>query len=215
MQHQSHNADVAFFLHDMFNILCVSVVVILNFYYLSIATNVSLIGTSRIGEGFDKIFQFLWCFFNLYTLVDTIWVFLMPHVASAGAMPIIIHHILTIASTVVPYILPQFQWHMGIVLTVELNTLLLTLRRNVPSNSNLFEFINILFLTSWVVLRLIIFPLIVVFFYFEYQRYSSEVGTFLNAFALGFLMQILLTAMGLKWTYDLGKKFLQKNEKDH
>lgn len=207
--------NMSFFLHDMFNILCVSVVTILDIYYLFIATDVSLIGTNRIGIGYNKMFQFMWYFFELYMIVDTIWVACVPSVASAGAAPIIVHHVLTLIYTFVPFTVAQFQWHMGLLLLAEINTLLLTLRRNVKADSILYQILNFLFLLSWVLVRLILFPAILVFYYFELHRYSSEVETYYNMFALGVLLQILLTGMALKWTLDLARKYLTKSSKDN
>jgi hypothetical protein len=209
----NHGPGMAFFLHDLYNILCVAVVVILDSYYLFKSTDWDLIGTNMLGETIRPMFDFMWYFFAVYMVIDTLWVYSMPHVAAAGATPIIIHHILTLIYIMVPFYIPQFHWHTGVVLLVETNTFLLTLRRNVVAESLLFQIINILFLITWILMRLVLFPCLCVFFYFEWHRYSADVGTFANLFVLGLVMQILLTGMGLKWTYDLAGKYFPKSDK--
>ena len=97
---------------------------------------------------------------------------------------------------------------MAVTLLVEVNTLLLTLKRNVSSSSLVFKVINLLFYVTWISLRLVCFPILVVFFYQEWRRYSESIGTSFNFIMLAPIFQFLITALSFKWTYDMVMKQL-------
>jgi hypothetical protein len=78
----------------------------------------------------------------------------------------------------------------------------------------MFQVLNFAFLGSWVVIRLILYPIMVIFYSQEYLRFTRDhaFGNFFNLVMIAPILQTLLTALGLKWTYDiLAKK--SKEEK--
>ena len=101
---------------------------------------------------------------------------------------------------------------MAVTLLVEVNTLFLTLKRNVPNSSFVFKVLNILFYFTWISLRLICFPILVVFFYQEWRRYSKAIGTDFNFILLAPIFQFLITALSFKWTYDMVMKQVFKKK---
>lgn len=213
--HQGKAGDVLFFVHDIFNIISMAAILMLDFVYLYRCTNWQQVGTNLLGAEQRPLFNTLWFVFMSYMVIDTVWVALFPRCAPAGAVSIIAHHVITIVYIMIPYLIPQMHWHMGIVLLVEINTLLLTLRRNVPPKSLIHHLLHVFFLVSWGALRVVIFPAFTIFLYWEHTRYTSEVQTAVNGVLLGLLLQILLTGLGFKWTYDLVQKtFFVKDTKD-
>jgi len=75
--------------------------------------------------------------------------------------------------------------------------------------------INTVFIVSWVLIRLIMFPFLLIAFTKEYIQFSllENNGNFLNIAILGPIIQFILTAMTFKWTYEIvyGKNVHDKN----
>ena len=200
----------AILVHDLFNIFAVGSIVFFNVVYLALATDLSLIGTDQLGAEYFSLFTTYYYLFLVYIIVDTIWISSIPGCTTTHPLPIIIHHVLTFIFALTPYVDKQFAWHMAITLLVEVNTFFLTLKRNVPSTSIIFTILNVLFYLTWISLRLVCFPILVVFFYQEWRRYSKAIGTDFNFILLAPIFQFLITALSFKWTYDMAMKQLFK-----
>jgi hypothetical protein len=115
----------------------------------------------------------------------------------------IVHHLATFLIVLIPANLTQFSWHMGIALLVEFNTLFLMLKRNINKDSVFGLVFELMFYLSWIVLRLIMYPIFTVFIYYEYLRYSALVKSNINVMAGGFVLILFLTGLGFKWTVDM------------
>src|SRR5690606_32987023 len=139
----------------------------------------------------------------VYLMVDTIWVLYIPRCIPTNPATIIFHHCITLLIILIPATITQFSWHMGVALLVEYNTLFLTVKRNLEKGSWLNLLFEGLFYTSWVILRLILYPAFSVFVFFEYQRYTRQVGSGINVMAGGLVLILLLTGLGFKWTVDM------------
>lgn len=202
--------DPMFRAHDVYNMVYLSFISILDLYYLYQATDVSLIGTPNIGQNHIPLFLFLWKAFVVYMLIDSVWIALFPRIAPSGAKIVLAHHVVTLLYAFVPFYVRSLSWHMGIALLNELSTTLVTFRRNVQINTPLYDFLHNLVLLTWFPIRLGLYPMLCVVILIEYRRYSLEVGTYVNIVAYGVVAQYFLTMLSIKWSIDLINKLKQK-----
>lgn len=146
-----------------------------------------------------------------YLLLDTAWILMQPKCVPSGPSVLIVHHIATIVFISIPLLEPRYIWHGALVLLVEVNTLCLVARRRLPRRSWLHGLANAVFYSTWVVMRLFVFPLLVYLFYMEYVTYTHEqaAGNWVNIVLLGPVLQTLLTLLGFKWTFDMLMKQLR------
>lgn len=199
--------------HDTFNIFVLIFIVVFDIFYLVQATDFSKMGTDRLGEGCERLAFALNFTFTGYLAVDCIWVALIPKCVSGNSTGIVIHHLLSLLLVSVPWTYKQFCWHAAINLVVESNTLFLILRRNCVYNGIAFKIYNVLFYVSWVSMRLIMYPILVVFFYLEYRRFSESINNPYNIVIFAAILQFLITAMSFKWTYDILRKHFQPKKR--
>lgn len=200
--------------HDYFNIVCLSVIVPLDLLYLFSATEFDKIGTSQLGIGSEYYYECLLYTFTLYLIADTTWVALVPTCVGASPWAILLHHFLTMILMMVPWFIPQCAWHMAIVLIVEMNTLFLTLKRNTKEGTIAYSMVDNLFMFTWIGFRLILFPILIVFFTKEHFRYGKETNNYWNPIGLGALLLLLLTGMSFHWTIALIKKHYRSKKKE-
>lgn len=203
MKSESHEHVVQ---HDKFNVVVLSVIVGITCYYLAMVTEWNKLGTAELGVGYENIFYVLFYVFNSYLLVDVIWILLRPTAVMSSPSSLIVHHVVTFLLTLTPFLVPQFQFHLGTCLLVEMNTIFLTLRRLAVRGTISHRLFDIMFYITWVVLRLIMFPVLFVFYSFEYLRYCTEVGTRINVALFAPILLLALTVMSYKWTVDLLSK---------
>jgi hypothetical protein len=189
--------------HDFFNVVALSILVTMNAGYLVQATDMNKIGTDQIGSDHDHTAVSVLGTFAVYLIIDIIWIALVPKCVASSPVAILIHHIACLVLLAIPFVERQFMWHLSICLLVEINTLFLTLRRNLQQSTSLQVVCNAMFYISWILLRLVMLPILVVFFYFEYVRYSSSIRTFYNIAAFGVMGTAFITAMSFKWTLDM------------
>jgi hypothetical protein len=118
--------------HDFFNIVVLLFICSLNIYFLSLTTDISLLGTDELAsEPYHRfLFKFSLYLFIAYVVFDTFWVILIPSCVLSNPMSILFHHLVTLVMTLVPFVHQQFGWHFGACILVEVNTFFLTLRRN-------------------------------------------------------------------------------------
>jgi hypothetical protein len=196
----------AVWVHDIFNICALSIITGIDILYVYLSTEYSKIGTSAIGEDQKGLFKIFFILFSCYLTVDTVWLLVVNNCTITSKGPIVIHHILTGCYLMIPYLDGQFAWHFGVTLLVEFNTLLLTMKLNVAKDSSLYMILNTLFYISWLGLRVIGFPILVIFYCKEYSRYTLEVGYWYNMVIWAPIFQLMITALSYKWTYDMIKK---------
>jgi hypothetical protein len=202
--------DPMFRAHDVYNMLYLSFISILDLYYLYQSTDISLIGTPDIGQNHIPLFLFLWKAFVIYMLIDSVWIALFPRIAPSGAKIVLAHHVVTLLYAFVPFYVRSLSWHMGIALLNELSTALVTFRRNVQMDTPLYDFLHKLVLLTWFPIRLGLYPMLCVVILIEYRRYSLEVGTYVNIVAYGVVAQYFLTMLSIKWSIDLINKLKAK-----
>ena len=201
--------------HDYYNIIALLVIVSYDIYYLSIATDFNLIGTSKLAQEQHVQYHFniFFAIFAAYITIDTLWILAQPKCVLSNPLTLIYHHIGAAAFLVIPYSIQQFQWHFALNLIVESNTLFLVLKRHTVSNSLVNKFLNFLFYATWVLFRLVFYPIVSVFMFYEYSRYTKEVGSWQNLMLLAPTLQVILTSMGYMWTYELVSKLLRPKKK--
>jgi hypothetical protein len=203
------------FAHDMFNIVSIFFIILLDFRYLVHATDLDKIGTSDLGNEYSYMGHTLLSVFSIYMLIDTIWIAFQPKCVLSSPMALIAHHIASFAFLSIPFFEEQFQWHGALNLFVEINTFFLILRRHAPPASSLYHVLDLCFYFSWISLRLVVFPIVVVFFCYEYVRFTRDHSdnNWYNIMLLAPILQLILTLLGFKWTYDLAAKYYVKSAK--
>lgn len=198
--------------HDYFNMVFLGFVCFLDVRYLYLATEWEKLGTDDLGKEYYGDYIILLYAFSAYLLIDFIWVLIRPKCTVANSSSILLHHVVTGLLMSTPWKYKQFAWHLAISLSVEINTLFLTFRRHC-SQGSLFHFLfNIGFYASWVGLRLILFPVLVVFYYHEYSRYSISINSYWNILGISFVTQGIITLLSFHWTIDLLLKLFRRNE---
>lgn len=114
-----------------------------------------------------------------------------------------------------PMYCPQYRWFLGAVLSVEINTYFLILRRVLYKASQqginlspiITESVSALFYISWIIIRCIVYPgVLVSFLTIGYEVYFKEGLVFEMLFIP---LHSALCALNLKWTYDLFKPIVQ------
>jgi TLC domain len=195
------------YLHDVFNLYILPIVNATNVGYFLYDSEVTFI--------------LLFYAFLFYMVIDTVWVLVQPK--SVGSpVTIVVHHVVCLLGWLLPYFYARklFRWTSAGLL-VELNTFLLIARRVWGRPL----FMEVLFYTSWVGFRIIMYPYVLYLFVFEYLEFTAKeaTGNYINTALLILVIIILLNMLNFKWSYDLFKRSLslakahQKTEddKDH
>lgn len=200
--------------HDIFGVVCISIITSINFIYITHATDITLIGTPNMGENpiARTLFPILLVSFFLYVVMDTFWVLIQPLAVLSSPRDLVFHHLATLLLLYIPYTDSQFQWHGAIAMAVEFQTLLLISRRLVTINSFLYHFLNIFFYISWIIFRLFLNPAILVFFFYEHKRYTSQIGTPWNMVLTGTLLFVIINILGFYWTIMMAMKMLKSKK---
>lgn len=202
--------------HDFFNLVILVPVVVLNVMnwnwdkLFDLSTGFS-VEDAWTGEFFEP-------FLNItvsYFIIDLLWVSIVPScVKSPGT--IIQHHIATLLYILIPYLRPQYRWAMGACMSVEINTWFLIARRVFnkqgftpwvidlpPFMSIRIKLISIFFYLSWISIRVILFPVLMLKFITLWWNLSLDVGTKFNILFPVFFLHSTFCLLNLKWTYDL------------
>ena len=152
----------------------------------------------------------------LYVLVDLFWIIMIPScVKSPGT--IIKHHIVTLIYMLLPHVIPELRYCMGVCMSVEINTWLLIARRVFnkqglppwiislpPLFSIRVKLISIFFYITWIVIRCIMYPSLLPMYYAKWKTLSQmEDGSYFNVMVLVTSTHTLLCALNFKWTYQL------------
>lgn len=181
-------------IHDIFNLICLPWIL--------------LVTSLHLYEGSQWFWIQFWVFLS-YLLVDTLWLVLKPK-SVASPTVIIGHHIVCL----VGWIQPAFNerkysvWISQCVL-VEINTWFLIARRTWKSNL----LFSLCFYFTWIVLRLIMYPVILV----QFTSYlTNTCGAVSSLYSLsscllsgdrpGLLLLFLfvtLNGLNYKWTFDM------------
>ena len=200
--------------HDLVNIIVLSVVFTLSVIYLLKYTEWNNILTTNIlGQSGSYLFTLIYSIFSSYMVFDTLLIYFYPYcVATKEPNIIILHHIIVLLLIIMPLLDNRYQWHMIASLLVESNTVLLACRRNCVRNTILHTLITILFYISWVLFRLLYFPLLLFLYTHEWYIRSIHVGTSLNFLGFAPVLMAVLTMLSCMWTYEMVAKGLMARE---
>lgn len=203
-------ADIARDNHDYFNIVALPVVLV------TCAFNYDYPSLSYTGGHF----WMMWAFTLIYFVLDLAWVSLVPLCVKSPGV-IVKHHIVAMMYLCGPIYYPRFRWVMGSVLSVEINTWFLILRRLVyrsnycPSgyaklSPIITTTVSAFFYTTWLAIRCYLFPSILILFL---QMWKEEIAIQEKYFfweTLFIPVHAVLCVLNLKWTYDLFKPIIKR-----
>ena len=179
-------------LHDLFNLSVLPIICASNFLYL------------LLREDFYLWAQFF--VFTVYLIADSIWVLFRP-LSVASPSTIIIHHTVCLIGWTIQHISdPSLSQWTSLGLLAEINAIFLIGRRYWGRT----RVIQTFFYSTWIFLRLMMFPFVLyrfVFKYFDYTITESN-GSFLNTGLLVLLVMVFLNVLNMKWSWDL---FFRKN----
>lgn len=212
------DSNLARDVHDWFNLVALLPVIVFNFWNWS-CTAIPLCGlttwTSVPSLWHGEHFSAFWWTTFAYFVIDALWMVLLPMCVRSPDV-IIKHHIATLAYIFIPYNHPRFAWFMGANMIVEVNTWFLIARRSFNKNGDkmfsqgvpLTKSLRLLavsscFYVSWFVIRLGLYPLLLVLMVQAWWDYSSEVGSYLNIIGVTPVMQCIFIFLNVKWTIDL------------
>lgn len=219
------------YLHDMFNLISLSIMIPMILFYCYQTTELHQLGTScDFGSEFSDLFRIFFSIFYSYLLLDTLVIFLYPSCVVTDRKSLLFHHALLLPLCLVPYFHARYHWHMMIGLTTEINTFFIILRRQLSPKSRPHMLCNVLFYITWILLKLILFPCLSILFVFEYYYYlvvhinndsnsntsnisggGGEVisrAAYVNVnvnllIGIAPVIMICLTLLCYKWTYDM------------
>lgn len=187
--------------HDIFNIVALAIIGPLDLYYLYHATEFDKLTTPALGKEHEPLAQLTMYFFFSYLLLDILWIIVRPSCVQANPVVIILHHVCTLLLVLIPILDTRYCWHGMIDLVSEVNTLCLTIRRQLPKNTWAYAAANVAFYFTWFVSRVLLFPALAALFCYEYHFLSLQNGSYLNWRILGPVLQTALVIFSYYWTY--------------
>eukprot|EP00980_Cylindrotheca_fusiformis_P005030 scaffold1062_cov130-Cylindrotheca_fusiformis.AAC.36 len=215
-----HDSDLARDSHDFFNLVVLIPIVALNVMnwdwdklFNHIGGNVKKkerLLDSWTGEWFDAFFYAC----ALYFVVDLIWIMVIPRCVKSPST-IIQHHIFTMVYILIPYLRHDRRWAMGAYMSVEINTWFLIARRvfnkegfppwiiDLSVVSIRIKLISICFYLTWIGIRCILYPALLIQLYKLWRIESENVNSFVNIEVVQPLMQSAFCILNFKWTFDL------------
>ena len=180
------------FVHDMFNILSLLGIITIDIEYLYRSTIWDHMGTKELGSSEISLAKTFMSIFLIYIVIDTIWIAAKPTWVLSSPYALIIHHFFTFAFLLVPHYVPQFHWHGAVSVFVELNVILLASRWHFHQDGIVYKILDSLFLTTWFLFRIIVFPVLLIFYSYEYIRYSDSLGNvWLNIVLFAPILQVI------------------------
>ena len=190
--------------HDIFNIVALAIIGPMDLYYLYHATEWEKLTTPALGKEHEFLAQLTMYLFFSYLVVDIIWIIIRPSSVQAKPLVIILHHACTLILVLIPLLDTRYSWHGMIDLVSEINTLCLTIRRQLPRKGRsdmAYSVVNVFFYITWFVSRVFLFPALAALFYYEYFMISLQMGTFFNWLVIGPILQTALVIFSYYWTY--------------
>lgn len=159
---------------------------------------------------------------SIYLVLDVVWILLQPGMVKAP-LSIVAHHVVTLIVLADPAVVPEHRANASRALVVEINTVLLTVRRLLGRPL----WAEIGFFSTWLLIRLIWFPLLGASFIASTAGKAPELDAALAPFFSGPILGLLrppkvlkpiwLSASGsfaavvllqFHWTFSLGKGML-------
>lgn len=213
-----HDDDLARDVHDFFNLMFLVPIVLLNVLNWDWD---ALLTTNQFSKSVP--FQGCWTgeYFDLffittvsYFIIDLVWVVAMPKSVKSPST-IIQHHIATLAYLIIPYQNPSMRFLFGICMSVEINTWFLIARRvfnkqgfppwtiDLPYLFSVrVKLISICFYITWVAIRCIMYPFVLVIFYKMVNAVTTSESEKVGL-AIATCLHAVFCFLNARWTLDL------------
>lgn len=164
------------------------------------------------GDWFDIFFYFTAAYF----IIDLLWIIILP-ICVKSPSTIIQHHIAVLLYIMIPYIHPHFRFCMGACMSVEINTWFLIARRVfnkqgfppwtlIELNSWLsirVKVISIFFYLTWISIRCILYPGLLIPIYKFSRDHTKQTGTVFHLISAACVLHAAFCLLNLKWSYEL------------
>ena len=172
----------AIYNHDMVNIVAMSIIVIMCAQFLFENAIISNIGTrNSIAPTGQDYSQIIFTFFFSYMVLDSTWILVQPTcVASKSPLLILFHHAITVGIISVVYFDAHYTFYMALTLLCESNTVFLSLRRNTKRGTWANTLSEYLFIATWFLFRLFVFPFVTILSFYEWKYRTERFGTIWN-----------------------------------
>ena len=118
-------------LHDIFNVIVLSIISLLNTTYLL------LVVTNIYDHVAIKLFPVILYSFIGYIIIDSLLIYHYPNCVVSKPRDLLIHHGITLIICLSPVIEKYFEWHASLALTIEIQTVFLTLSRLIMKKTTL------------------------------------------------------------------------------
>lgn len=205
-------ADIARDWHDYFNLISLILIVATTAINYDFEPLLKLEKYSLTWT--DNYFWLNWATTLIYFFVDLTWVARVPICVKSPGV-IIKHHFVAMLYLIGPVYYPEYRWFMGAILSVEVNTWFLILRRvvhksNQPINLLLSKTVSGCFYFTWITIRCIIYPGILWSFLKIAVERIQETGTYFHLPMVFIPVHFALCLLNLKWTYDLFKPIVRR-----
>eukprot|EP00527_Entomoneis_sp_CCMP2396_P009868 CAMPEP_0198138036 /NCGR_PEP_ID=MMETSP1443-20131203/1474_1 /TAXON_ID=186043 /ORGANISM="Entomoneis sp., Strain CCMP2396" /LENGTH=262 /DNA_ID=CAMNT_0043799659 /DNA_START=130 /DNA_END=918 /DNA_ORIENTATION=+ len=187
--------------HDVFNLIALVFVIT----SAAVDWNFDLLFQGHGSNAYDgKYFWLTWGTTFTYFLVDLIWVSYIPHCVKSPRT-IVQHHLVVIGYIVAPIVWAEYRWFMGALLTVEINTWFMILRRVVYKRKieMISDAVSFSFYLTWIVIRCFIYPAVFIHFLELAQIQIETTGRFWHWPMIAIAVHFVLCCLNLKWSYDL------------
>jgi hypothetical protein len=217
----AYEADWARDSHDFFNLVVLVPVLVLNAINWNweillsdsavLSGDLSTLHKAWIGEYFDAFFWLTAAYF----IVDLLWIAVNP-ICVKSPTTILQHHLAVLVYIMIPYFRPEVRWCMGACMTVEVNTWFLIARRvfnkqGFPPWTTLHmgwlsirvKLISICFYVTWISVRCILYPALIIPFYQHWCERSMQVKSWWNVMLLSLPLHLAFCLLNLKWSYEL------------
>eukprot|EP00930_Biecheleria_cincta_P021924 TRINITY_DN16108_c0_g1_i2.p1 TRINITY_DN16108_c0_g1~~TRINITY_DN16108_c0_g1_i2.p1 ORF type:complete len:378 (+),score=61.18 TRINITY_DN16108_c0_g1_i2:82-1215(+) len=206
-------------IHDWFNLIALIPVNYWNFrnwsclVFCSDMVGLRFHSVTELWHG--EAFSVFWWITLAYFIADTTWMLALPNCVKSPKV-ILKHHVATIGYIFIPKLRPEHGWLMGACMIVEVNTWFLIARRALNKRGekafntgvSLLKSIRVMlvstcFYISWFLIRLVIYPYLLVVIIREYFKEWDKVGTPFNVIAITPIIQCVFLYLNVKWTIDL------------
>jgi len=205
--------------HDLFNLVALLLIVISMFLNWDVPGY--LLGGSLQDTWHGSSAHRLFALVATYFVIDYVWVTVKPDcVKSPGTIKK--HHVVAMLYNAGAWYYPEFNCFYGLVLSVEVNTWFLILRRFLYKRKEftpaiIRDLVEVAFYTSWISIRVIAYNLVL----YEFIMLANEriilYGSYFQGPFVFVITHFFLCVLNLKWTFDLFTPIIHRllNTKNH
>lgn len=211
----NHGDDWARDSHDFFNLIVLIPILALNVMNWNWEILMNMKKKQTVADAWtDDWFDLFFWTTLLYFVADLAWILVIPNSVKSPSV-IIQHHLVTILYVMVPFYNPTLRWVMGACMSVEINTWFLIARRvfnkqgfppwiiDLSFVSIRIKLISIFFYVTWISIRVILYPVLMVFIFNRWVKESARVGSYMNIELVPVVLHAIFCVLNLKWTFDL------------